>query len=204
MAWYDQLIAQGYTPPGAKQNNIAPLLDSFSRGIDTFQQGQKMQEEEKMAKQKKRIDMYKTLRDAGYAPNKAYDAVKSNALPDVPGEATIEEQRVKSDYKVAQTENLKAKTDYYQSKQPKISERILEKISDGEPLTAGEQQIYDETIKKPDSSLAGILKAPKTEPAAKVNEEPQYVPMLTPDGKKKKVHKDDVKKALKQGWKLRQ
>jgi hypothetical protein len=88
--------------------------------------GQKLQQDETIKKQqdqmKHRADMYKTLREAGYDPKSAYESVMKNQLAGPGGE------------------------DAALIKDPK--EKILAKIARGESLTTGEQDIYDNVIKK--------------------------------------------------------
>lgn len=93
--------------------------------------------------------------------------------------------------------------------QKTLTSNILAKIADDEPLTAGEQKVYDEVIRKygNKSNLEEALSGDGTDAAAapiKMQEDTAtYVPMTDPTGKPKKVHKDDVQKAMAAGWKKR-
>src|SRR6185436_5097425 len=83
MAWFDHLLQQGYLPPGAKEDNISPVLKSISGFLDEKQ----AQDEKQMKKVQNQSTMYRTLRDAGYTPEKAHQAILDNGFPkDVPTE----------------------------------------------------------------------------------------------------------------------
>jgi len=127
------LAAMGAVPAGVQPKTITEEngepgnydISTLGRVIRVLNQ-QKLKVEadaqKKMETAKKKMDMYKTLRDAGYDSKSAYESVIKNEMK-VPGEE-----------------------DFSSIKSP--TERILNKMSKGIALTAGEQQVYDETIKK--------------------------------------------------------
>lgn len=176
------------------------------RGVERFQAGIKAKAEEETKKQKSRMDMYKTLRDAGYDPKRAYDAVLDSKFPVGPGGETTEEKETEA--KIKESE---AKIEYYKKRgekletkpEQKLRERIIEKVASGEELTPGEQKVYDEIYRKygKKSDLEAVLgeKINKIDSGGKE----EYVPMKDPLGNKKLVPKKNVEKAKARGWKLR-
>ena len=162
-------------------------------------QRQKIQEEEKLKKQKNKADMYKTLRDAGYEPKKAFEAVQAGQFPEEFGGETSKEKVAN-----ANIDRLKAQTKKLTT-QPSaaLRARITEKVANGEDLTPGEQKVYDEVIRKygQKSDLSSVLerKANKIDQT----QQTEYVPMFDSQGNKKKVPKANVEKAKSKGWKLR-
>lgn len=212
----DRLIPEGAVMAGSRPKVITEpggtpgyhqtdALSRLVRGLEKFQQQQKTQQEEQMKKQEKRMDMYKTLRDSGYDPSRAYKAVMANEFPDVPGGETAEEKKKELDIKQteANIEQTKAETD--KIKTGSLQDRILAKVEAGDTLTSGEQKVYDEYIRKygQKGSIEGIMEqVPEEEGApAKKDDKVGWVYMTTPEGKTKHVHPDDVKKGLKKGWK---
>jgi hypothetical protein len=126
----------------------------------------------------KKADHYKTLREAGYNPQDAYKAVMAgDLLP--PGEIDT---------------SLQKKT---------TREKILDKISKGEILTVGEQQVYDDTIKhKTDESLDTIINDKGVEVSVdtkqkKTNEAilDKIAKGLTLTAGEKKIYDEVIKKA---------
>ena len=175
-------------------------------------QKKKIDDEAKMKKQKASADMYKTLRDSGYEPKKAYEAVMAGTLPDAPGGVTTNEQKAtatvsklqaQTDREKATTENISKKTSMLGTSAANLRERITNKVANNETLTTGEQKVYDEVIKKygAKSDIETVIKN-------KVNKIDQtnkgdYVPMVNPAGQNKLVPKANVSKAQAKGWKTR-
>lgn len=208
MAWYDALLEQGYVPAGVKPKVITEpggtpgnyqtdKLSTMLRGLEKFQKEEKAKEEERQKKLSKQVDMYKTLRDAGYEPNKAYEAVmKGIELPQPDAE----------DRTIPRTQR----------------EKIIDKIARGEALSAGEQKVYDETIRHKDDSgnnLNSLLKdSPKKEDGQQDLAEAlgekvgatdesmrgkDMVPVIAPDGTRGWIPIKKLKKALAAGYKTR-
>lgn len=181
-------------------------LANMARALEELQIRMKMKQEEQMKKQQNRADMYKTLRAAGYAPNKAYEAVISDGFPNEAGGTSDKENEsaAKVDQIKANTGLIEAKTKQIQTRSNvQVKQQILEKVAAGEELTPGQQKIYDDTIKHNgnESSLAAIMEAKRK--AAAATEKGDLVPMFDPVGKKKLVPKSNVEAAKKKGWKLR-
>jgi hypothetical protein len=116
---------------------------------------QDQQTKEAERKQKK-FDQFKTLRDAGYSSQQAYDLIlKGTGLPAPEGGGDIERQQ-----KEANLEKTKAETEKIgKEKTPSLRDRIINKVAIGETLLPGEQKIYDDTIKRrgdnPDEDIFG-------------------------------------------------
>ena len=256
MPWYDSLLDQGYVPGGTTPKTVIEeggkpgyyQTDPLSNALRSFAGFQQKQQEENERIQKqmdKKIDMYKTLRDSGYDPQRAYDAVHKLKFPGEPGGETSKDLEAKKTK--AEITKIEAETDYIPIKNaPKLQNKILQKMANGEDLTNGEQRIYDETIKKKkdndlESTLSGKDKethiatrekilgkiangealtpgeqqlyddifaktsdlSKVTKKTEKTNNATEYIPMLKPDGTPTRVHKDDVVKALKKGYKRR-
>ena len=259
MSLEEALLEQGYVPKGvAPKTSIdggtpgyhnTGAMATMARALQLFTQQQQQVLQEKQKKMKSKIDMFNTLRDSGYSPQAAFDAVEKMELPEeMPGESIKrrgEEADIK--YKEAAAANMPYTKSVLYSK-------ILTKIAEGEDLTPGEQEIYDDVITK-QSDLAGLLNqtgkndvetlkntiqqkvangekltpgqqklyddvikkressdlfsasatdafSPEDLVSSPANEN-DYIRMITPDGKPKKVHKEDVEKALKKGYKRR-
>lgn len=234
MAWYDGLLQQGYVPDGAAPT-IQQGVDESTTGrllgaLNNYQEKIKTDNADKQKEITNKLDMYKTLRDAGYDPQKAYDAVHSDKFvwPDKAPDATPTDK-----LKAAQADAMKAKADYYKNlggandpnaipnNTKALTFKILSKLSNGETLLPGEQQVYNDYIKKYGSKSAletalgsdpagggnAVPVAPKAAAAPKAPSAPKvkaagsdYIPMTDPAGNAKKVHPEDVDKALKLGW----
>ncbi len=194
------------SPEGEPGYHQTDKLSTLLRGMEAFQAEAQVDEEARMKKAEKKFDMYKTLRSSGYDPARAFKAVGKMDLPDEPGGATDSERKADAEVKKteAQTEKIKKETDMMSVNKADLTKRILNKIANDEALTPGEQKVYDEVIKKygKKSSLEEDLESggAASKPATGDGE---YVPMMDPKGKKKKVHPEDVEKALKKGWKKR-
>lgn len=186
----------GGTEPG--YYDTSPL-GNLLRQVETMQAETRIKEEAKQKKQKHRVDMYKTLRDAGYDPKKAYDAVIAGDFPTEPGGITEAQEKTKAEAGLA-----RKKTEIYPTNTKSLLHaKIQEKVANGDELTSGEQRLYDEVIRKygQKSDLGAILDAKKKEAApAKAA---GMVPMITPAGVKKLVPAANVARAKAAGWKER-
>ena len=116
MAWYDKLLEQGYVPAGTTGKVIPQgeqeagyyKTDPVSRLLRSLQSA-KIQREAKTKKaledNKKKLDIYKTLREQGYDPAKAYKAAMESSLPlEAPGESLAEQNDVIKKQQQAQGE----------------------------------------------------------------------------------------------------
>lgn len=240
MAWYDALLEQGAVPAGVKPKVITEpggtpgnyqtdKLSTMLRGLEKFQKEEKAKEEERQKKLSKQVDMYKTLREAGYEPNKAYEAVmKGTTLPEpdaedrtIPktsrekildkisrGEVLSEgEQRLYDEtIKHKASESL---ADVLTPNQQKLKDRILDKIAKGQTLTPGEEKVYNETIKKSSGkgtstqeNLADVLGDQVLESDVSMRGK-DMVPVIAPDGTRGWIPIKKLKKALAAGYKTR-
>lgn len=240
MAEFERVLAAlGAVPAGSAQKVVLPgtdqepgynATDPFSSLVRTIKNNQaqidadikKRQEEEKH-----KADMYKTLREAGYDPKSAYEAVlKGKLTPPGPEDTPLKQSlRDKILDKIAKgialdpgeqkvyDETIKHKQDEdllgnalgdnppaETESQKKMREKILDKIARNQPLTPGEQKIYDEVIKK--------RQAQNTAPVDELGDaveggQEEMVPMIAPDGRKGKMPKSKVAAALKAGYKKR-
>jgi hypothetical protein len=160
--------------------------------------------QEQLKKGERQSDMYRTLRASGYDPEKAYEAVMK-------GELTPPGEQARTSDELIKEQDLKIKTSTASRKE--LEERITQKVANGESLTAGEQKFYDDVIKKKglsdlSSALQGaggesIIPGASTGESADGFSDADYIPMSRPDGSKTRVHKDDMQKALKKGYKRR-
>lgn len=248
MSGYDTaLLEQGYVPRGvAPKTSIdggAPgyqntgVMATIARALQLFQQQQQQVLQQKQKKMKDKIDMFNTLRDSGYDPQAAFDAVEKMELPkSIPGKS-LETRKTEADItykenlsknkgavianilnKIVAGEDLSTgEEDIYKdviARQSDLSDvlnqtgkndvetlknTIQQKIANGEKLTSGQQKLYDDVIKKRESS--DLFTVSPTDLGEEAVEE--YVRMIRPDGKPTKVHKEDVEKALKKGYKRR-
>lgn len=219
----EMLLQSGYVPAGQVPNRVQVQgndpLSRLSAALDTYQAKYKADELAKQQAITRQLDMYKTLRDSGYTPSDAYDAIKKNKLPAAAGGQPLAEQKTQ-----AEIDNIKASTELKVATADKVTKAgladnqktlissILNKIAEDQPLTPGEQKVYDEVIRKYgnksalEEALGGgsgsaASAAAGQAPAANTDTTIQdYVPMTDPQGNKKKVHKEDVAKALSVGW----
>lgn len=145
MAEFERIMAaMGAVPAGARPKQViedggepgyysTDPLSQLTRIIKANQ----LQIQDKLQKQqeasKKQADMYKTLREAGYDPKSAYEAVINNKLTPPGAEADT-----------SLGDNKKNQR-----------EKILDKIAKGQTLTTGEQQVYDDTIKRKPAASSG-------------------------------------------------
>jgi hypothetical protein len=239
MAEYERILATlGAVPAGTKPKTILAgdenqepgyyQTDPLSNLVRTLKK-RKLDIEDKLKKEQeatqKKIDMYKTLRESGYDPKSAYDAVKKNQFPELPGTdevgkktsrerilakiakgetLTTGEQQVYDDtIKHKETdENLLDETiadkttETETANQKKMREQILDKIARGTPLTPGEQKIYDEVIKKSQPKVQEDL-------STVIKDQEEMIAVIAPDGSKGSVPKSKLARALAAGYKKR-
>jgi hypothetical protein len=197
-------------------------LSTMLRGLEAFQRKEQEKEEKRQKEMTRQVDMYKTLREAGYDPDKAYEAVmKGVSLPKpeaedrtIPktqrekildkiargvslteGEQQVYDETIK--HKEKETEDTSLKETINQSK---LHARIEQKIADGITLTPGEQKIWEEVIKKSPGKNNNSAQELEDELKSKQDE---MVPVYDPLGRKMKVPKSRLTDALKAGWKKR-
>jgi hypothetical protein len=141
----ETLLAQmGYRPAGSGSNSrIGEILSSLAEVNKTMQDAQTKEAEEKQ----KKFDTFKTLRDAGYSSQQAYELIlKGTGLPAPEGEGTTSIDKQQKEANLAKT---KAETEKIgKEKTSSLRDRILGKVAAGEDLLPGEQKIYDDTIKR--------------------------------------------------------
>lgn len=122
-------------------------------------------QEGKQKKMKSDTDMYQTLREAGYSPQKAFDAVQSGKFPQSPGGDTLKEQKagLYKERVQAQTEDIKSRTEARTKNRSALQGKIIEKIINGAELSPGEQKIYDDLLKRKsgEGELDEVLSGPK-------------------------------------------
>jgi len=236
MADFERILAaMGAVPKGATPKTIVEEggepgyygTDTLSNLVRVLKKN-KLEIEEKIKKQqesaKTDADFYKTLRDAGYDPQSAYDAVTKRKLtPPGPEDFSLKktirerildkiarnqpltpgEQKVYDDTIKHKTEDENLLDEAIKNKevpeqtpsQKKMSEKILDKMANGEKLTSGEQKIYDEVIKK--------MQPAKKEDLTDVLQNKDLVAVYKPDGTPGFIPKANLEKALKAGWKKR-
>jgi hypothetical protein len=214
------LLSQGYTLPGAPRNTINPdgsfgpasnPMMTIMKGIQTYMTQKKVQDQEKQKKMKESGDTYKTLRDAGYSPEKAHAAVISGDYPkDVPG-LTIDDEKDKASLEktTAETGLLKAQTETTGLKKNTIESGIMNKLAQGIELNPGEQKIYDDVIKKKNNGgLAELLSQMDRNstglegtPANDNKSVDADVQVMSPDGVKGKIKASKLPAALAKGFK---
>lgn len=221
----NRLIPEGAVLPGSRPKTIladdgsgggepgyhdTTAMGNMARALQAFQASEQIKQEEKIAKMKKRSDMYKTLRDSGYTPKKAYEAVNKMEFPDEEGDESVKEKenvanvdkiKAQTETEKARGRNIDKRTELLTKSKSTLHQEIQQKVADGDELTPGEQKIYDDVIKKERkrSDLEEVL----GEKAEKKTKGDELVPMLDPLGRKKLVPKGNVEKAKAKGWKLR-
>src|SRR3990167_1391067 len=127
------------------------------RKMEESQVKKQAKEAAAMKKNKDRSDMYKTLRDSGYDPQKAYEAVMKNQLPQEAGGITSDEKKSQAEVlkieaqtarEKATTKKIERQTSILTQAPGVLRQKIIAKVANGEDLTTGEQKIYDEVIRK--------------------------------------------------------
>lgn len=221
MSAVDALLQAGYTPAGGP-TNVVPVqgtdpLALMNQGLAAYQAQYKADQVAQQKEMGRKLDMYKTLRDSGYQPADAYNAVIKNKMPEVAGGLTDKEKKIQAQtaninaaagLRKAQTLKVNAETNVVNlaPNQKALTLKILTKIAGGQKLTTGEQKVYDEVIRKYGNRSALELAlggaADSSAAAGQAGTDTSgYVPMLDPSGTPKRVHPEDVSKALAQGWK---
>lgn len=90
---YQDLSRLGYRPKGASSG---AMLEGILSGIDTFLPAYKEAKEKRSKKEKEKVDMYISLRKAGYSKDEAYDAIyKDTALGKPSGTDKFEREEEK-------------------------------------------------------------------------------------------------------------
>lgn len=217
----DALLEQGYTLKGMPRKRIntdtgetgyeeTSTLGRIAQNISGFLLKQRQEEEKRQKEMNKKLEMYKTLREAGYDPGRAHKAVQEMKFPAEAAAESIKEQQAKAELEKTRVETEKIKKDMLTpSKGKGLQSRIMEKIANDEELTPGEQKIYDEVIKRSDTGdeLADILKnkgqAGGGGDAKSQWRDDEMVPVISPEGKAGKIPRKNLTKALKAGYKLK-
>lgn len=191
MGYMDVMMQMGAVPKGFKP---IPKEGTPSELFEKSMQKIIAQEEDiinrDLEKKKKKFDMYKTLRESGYDSYRAFKAVQSGVeMPEPLAEDTPLPERTTK-------------------KVPTLEESIKTKVAEGQDLTAGEQKLYNDTIKRAKSnsgSLAEILAGEDDDEETPVVEE--FINVVSPDGKngkfKKSVWEKRKVELLKKGYKKR-
>lgn len=164
------LLDQGYVPAGTKPKvipaggqeagyyDISPMGQIF-RAMTKNKQKTEADFEEKLKATKKKADMYQTLRESGYSPKSAYDAVESaqypSGVPEETGATKFDKAKLDIDKTQVEIQNLKKKGSTVTKSE--LQGNIIQKIILGDELTSGEQKIYDETIKGKGDELANLF-----------------------------------------------
>jgi len=199
-------VPKGSTPKAVIEEGGEPgyyqtdPMSTLVRGITNFQRTQQMEGEKKQKKVKDKVDMYKTLREAGYDPKRAFESVmKGDMVEPSQEDTTLAKPKAQSNYSLLKT-------------------RILEKIANGESLTSGEQKIYDDILtrdkakgtKQPGSSEINNILNPEKPVKPEKPEKPvkseksdkdEMIAVISPTGVKGKIPKANLEKALKKGYK---
>lgn len=121
MTWIDSLLDQGFVPagmtpkvidsPGAEAQSVSnDPLSRMARQVSRLLTQQQLDAEKRQEKIKKRYDMFKTLRDAGYDSKTAYDAVIKDEMP-ASYPAQTEEEKLKIDKTKAETRKITAEAE---------------------------------------------------------------------------------------------
>jgi hypothetical protein len=173
MGYMETMIGLGATPKGFTQPQVDPEIDAFQKSMAKIIAQEEEHQAKVLEKKKTKFDMYKTLREAGYDSYRAWKAVREGMeMPEPPSEDV----------------SLPAKA-------TTIEDKIKKKVAEGEALTSGEKKIYDDTIRKRDYGLSGIVDQ---------EEDEDYVQVISPKGVKGKYPKDKWNKnkqgLLRQGW----
>uniref|UniRef100_A0A6M3IVG9 Uncharacterized protein n=1 Tax=viral metagenome TaxID=1070528 RepID=A0A6M3IVG9_9ZZZZ len=183
MGYVEELMKQGYVPEGQTPKTILPEggdpgnydtgpMANVARALEKMRFKFQQDQETKIKKIEKKSDMYKTLREAGYEPKRAFDAVSKLEFPtEMPGETPAEKEkkidlqqkelnlkRTGKEIEKTGMEIEKIQSEINTPNRTRLTARVLNKIANEEMLTPGEQKLYDETIKhKTGSDLDSIL-----------------------------------------------
>lgn len=211
MAWYDGLLEQGFVPAGttpnvinAEGNMIGKVsTDPLSRLMRTLEASSiknQAKQEKLQADQAKKMDIYRTLREQGYDPKKAYEAAMNGTLPmEAPGE-TMKDQTDAAGLEKTKAETEKIKKGINTKTKEDLENEILDKVSKGLALSPGEQKIYDDVIKRRkeegSDSVDAIITGKNAAPAGTAN----MVPVYDPDGEPGFVPKEKLEAALAKGF----
>lgn len=204
---FDPITQQSYVESDSGLGRAAQVIQRI-----LVQRQQVMKD--RREKLEKQFDMYKVLRDAGYDPKSAHEAVQKNQMPAAPGGESLEEQEKK-----ATIEEKQAKADYYRkgaSKRTVIDQMtpnqlqsrlkfLLEnpsedEASDQQEISAITRKIREMTLGK--TQAGQEAPAQRTEKPVKSEKSGPRVLMEKPDGTKVRVAAADVNKALKKGYKV--
>lgn len=117
----DDLLRAGFVPSGVRPKTIQPdgsaqwennsRLGRAAKILQTMIYQEQVKSQQRAERMKYQSDMYKSLRDAGYDPKTAYDAVQKNQMPSAaPAYGGLEEEGKIADieYKRARTEQIRS------------------------------------------------------------------------------------------------
>jgi hypothetical protein len=201
MGFEDVFASLGAVPSGARSKTVieeggkpgyyqTDPLSNLLRGLTRMQQQSQADQEKKKKTFNNQIDMYKTLRQAGYSPDRAFKSVTEGELEE-PGAIPEKKEETNMKDKVRMFRSLK-NSGY-------SSEKAYDSVESGSLAAPDPDQ--DVPIKKsvrPEKIKPVSEKAPAM---PKIEEE--RVAVISPDGKPGTLPKSKLNKALKQGYKLR-
>jgi hypothetical protein len=201
-------------------------LGQIGKVIDLISNKLGDNEKKKQQKFKDATDMYKTLRQAGYDPKSAFEAVQSGKFPDQPGDLSLDEKKDQASLEKtkADTELAKAKTEKTRKESQGVigksvfivdqtgslkkigqvgkNDKVFKQSRSSQDFTATElQEIMASSRYSPDQKAAA-QKMLNDRLGVSANEtgEVKGVPMIK-DGTTRLIHPEDVTKAQKAGWK---
>lgn len=198
--------------PG-KMEQTTQLLGAIMSSIDENKQKKKKE-------QKDSFDMYKTLRESGYEPKAAFEAVTSGNFPSEPGGKTTDEVKDESviNKNNAQTDYYKARTEK-EKKQGVVGRNVFVVTDTGELKKVGEVGKDDKIFKNSRSSqnftvnelqeiLASSRYSSQQKKAAqkmlnnRLGVEAGNVKgvKMSKGGTTRLIHPEDVELAKEQGW----
>jgi hypothetical protein len=133
-----RLLAQmGFVPEGtAQKRTTQQSLQTLADSIGKFVEDDRKRKEREQERKTKMYDSYKTLRDAGYEPKKAWEAVgmKDEGMPEPSGELSLKDQKTQADiaYTQARTDRVKSTSSTAKSRIPTQSGMQTTAIVDGD------------------------------------------------------------------------
>ena len=129
MTFVDWLLSQGAVPKGIQAKTVlepggkpdyydTSWSGRLLRGLEKVQGQQTQKVEDQFKMMSRNVDMYKTLRDAGYSPERAYKAVSEKKFPEAAGGISMKEEQEKANLEKtkAETEKIKSETSGYEEK----------------------------------------------------------------------------------------
>jgi len=160
------LLEQGFTLPGMPRKEIntdtgevgyeQSGMGAIAKGLTSFLLAREKEQKKQQEEMKTQSDMYKSLREAGYDSQSAFDAVMKRKMPTQAGGEALKEQKEKQDISES-----KAKEAYYTSRANKPDTEVKITLNEAVKKAQSGEITWDDVTEKFPTKIKEIEKVKK-------------------------------------------